>query len=81
MAGNSYHRTQILLGPEQHQELSAIAREEKRSLSDVVREMLEVQLAARRRREMGIAAETLLPDYRDDAELTAFGALDGEDVK
>jgi len=42
------HRTQILLEPEQHQALTEIARREKRSLSDVVREMLQVQLEQRR---------------------------------
>jgi hypothetical protein len=37
------HRTQILLEPEQHQALTEIARREQRSLSDVVREMLQTQ--------------------------------------
>jgi CheY-like chemotaxis protein len=42
------HRTQILLEPEQHQALTEIARREQRSLSDVVREMLQAQLKQRR---------------------------------
>jgi len=42
------HRTQILLEPEQHQALTEIAQREKRSLSDVVREMLQAQLEHRR---------------------------------
>jgi hypothetical protein len=41
------HRTQILLEPAQHQALSEIAQREKRSLSDLVREMLQVQLGRR----------------------------------
>ena len=54
------HRTQILLEPAQHAELSAIAGREQRSLA--------------------AAAEALLADYRDDPELSAFAALDAEDV-
>lgn len=30
-------------------------------------------------RELATAAEALLPDYMNDKELVAFGALDGED--
>jgi predicted CopG family antitoxin len=76
-----YHRTQLLLNPEQHQDLEEIARREHRSLSDVVREMLDAQLVEHKRRDMEIAAQALLADYADDKELTAFGALDAEDVR
>ncbi len=34
---------------------------------------------AEQRRRLVMAAETLLPDYLGDAELTVFTALDGED--
>jgi hypothetical protein len=74
------HRTQILLEPAQHEELAAIAGREQRSLSDLVREMLRLQLEERRKRGLTMAAEALLADYRDDPELTAFTALDAEDV-
>ena len=40
-------RTQILLEPEQHRALSDLARVEGRSLSDLVREFVQVQLAQR----------------------------------
>ena len=46
------HRTQILLEPEQHKTLAEIARRERRTISDVVREMLREQLE-RRRKELG----------------------------
>ena len=46
---NRMHRTQILLDPEQHQQLSQLAQNENRSLSDVIREMLDAQLATRQR--------------------------------
>jgi hypothetical protein len=41
---NRLLRTQILLEPEQHQELTEIARRQKRSMSDVIRGMLNTQL-------------------------------------
>ena len=73
------HRTQILLEPEQHKALTEIAQREKRSLSDVVREMLEKQLDEHKKIELAAAAKALLPDYQGDPELTAFSALDAED--
>jgi metal-responsive CopG/Arc/MetJ family transcriptional regulator len=73
------HRTQILLEQEQHKALKAIARRENRSLSDVVREMLQKQLEERKKMELTKAAKALLPDYQGDSELTAFTALDAED--
>jgi metal-responsive CopG/Arc/MetJ family transcriptional regulator len=73
------HRTQILLEQEQHKALTAIARRENRSLSDVVREMLQKQLEERKKMELTEAAKALLPDYQGDSELTAFTALDAED--
>jgi predicted CopG family antitoxin len=72
-------RTQILLELEQHKLLTEIARREKRSLSDVVREMVDDQLAKRKQAELAYAAQALLADYENDKDLTAFQALDGED--
>ncbi len=73
------YRAQILLEPEQHEALVRIARQEKRSLSDVVREMLDQQLSERKKEELAAAAQALLQDYIEDKELTAFTALDAED--
>ena len=59
------HRTQILLDPEQHQALSELARQEGRSVSDLVREFVQVQLEqrerddARRRRRQLAALEQI----------------------
>ncbi len=72
------YRTQILLEPEQHKILTEIARQEKRSLSDVLREMVDKQISERRRIALAAAARALLEDYRTDPELTAFQALDGD---
>ena len=73
-------RTQILLDPELHESLKRIAKQEKRSLSDLTREMLRKQLAERQRMVLAAAAQALLEDYQTDSELTAFVTLDGEDI-
>lgn len=72
-------RTQILLEPEQHEILKEMARREKRSISEIVREMLDKQFKEQQRRRLFLAAQELLADYQVDPELTAFTALDGED--
>lgn len=74
------YRTQILLEPEQHRILTEIARREKRSLSDVIREMVDQQIARRKQIELTTAARAMLAEYQTDPELTAFSALDGEDI-
>ena len=73
------YRTQILLEPEQHKILTEIARQENRSLSDLIREMVDHQIARRNKMALTAAAEALLADYQTDPELTAFQALDGDD--
>lgn len=73
------YRTQILLEPEQHKTLLEIARQERRSLSDLIREMVDRQIAERKRLSLMVAAEKLLVDYQEDPELTAFQTLDGDD--
>ena len=73
------YRTQILLEPEQHKILTEIARQEKRSLSDVLREMVDKQIAERKQLALATAAQALLADYQADLELTAFQSLNGDD--
>lgn len=73
------YRTQVLLEKSQHETLSQIAKEESRSLSEIVREMIERELRYRQRRQMLLAARELQADYNADLELIAFSALDGDD--
>ncbi|MHB8779421.1 MAG: hypothetical protein ACYC6R_16940 [Anaerolineales bacterium] len=73
------HRTQILLEKTQHQILTIIAEEENRSLSEVVREMIERELRYRQRRQILLAARELQADYKTDPSLTDFTALDSDD--
>jgi predicted DNA-binding ribbon-helix-helix protein len=73
------HRTQILLEPDQHKALEEIARSENRSLSSLIREMLQTQLKARKKKDLEKAAKLLQGDYQSDPELTVFTDLDSED--
>lgn len=72
-------RTQIMLEPEQKQILKKIAEQEGRSFSDLVRQMLDVQIERHQKAKLAAAARVLLSDYARDEELLAFTALDGED--
>ena len=72
-------RTQIMLDPELHEKLKRMAQQEKRSLSNLIREMLSRQIAERQRMTLVAAARELLEDYQTDPELTAFATLDGEE--
>ena len=73
------NRTQILLEKSQHEALTQIAREESRSLSEIVREMIDRQLQYRQRRQMLMAARELQADYLTNPDLTEFTDLDGDD--
>lgn len=53
------YRTQILLEPEQHQELAAIAQRENRSLSDLVREIIRIYMEDQHHRKELEALEGL----------------------
>jgi hypothetical protein len=75
-----YIRTQVLLDPETRIRLDEVARQQKRSLSDLVRELLKEQLRLHTRGQMMETARLLRADYETDEELTAFVALDGGDT-
>jgi hypothetical protein len=73
------HRAQILLDKTQHEQLTKIALEEGRSLSEIVREMIARELRYRQRHRIRTAARELQADYTANPELTEFTALDGDD--
>jgi hypothetical protein len=73
------YRTQILLEKSQHETLTQMAQEESRSLSEIVREMIDRELRYRQRRQMMLAARELQADYNTDPNLTEFAVLDGDD--
>ena len=72
-------RAQILLEKSQHETLSQIAQEESRSLSEVVREMIDRELRYRQRRQMMLAARELQADYNTNLDLNEFNTLDSDD--
>ncbi len=72
-------RTQIILKENQRKALEKIARQENRSLSDIIREFVDEQLCMREELQMAKAAEFLKEDYMKDKELTAFAILDSEE--
>ena len=72
-------RTQILLTRSQRQSLLEIARKDKCSFSEVVREALDAQLRQRKYQEMEKAAGELRQLYEIDADFTDMTALDGDD--
>ena len=73
-------RTQIILEEDQHHQLVEIARQQNRSLSDLVREFLDDQVRIYKKNQMSRAAEKLRQDYLEDRELTALTALNGESL-
>ena len=72
-------RIQILLDKRQRSELDEIAEKEGKSLSELVRNFLDIQLRERKYDEMRLAAEQLAADYAEDGELTDMTSLDSED--
>jgi plasmid stability protein len=62
--GKGYHRAQILLDKEQHEALQQIAARERRSMSEVVREIVQAYIAKDER------------ERRLERELAALDALD-----
>lgn len=72
-------RVQIILEQDQRRQITLIAEQEGKSVSEVTRELLRLALKERRKRQVELAAQILQEDYQNDPELTAFTALDGED--
>lgn len=73
------YRAQILLEKSQHETLTQIAQEESRSLSEIVREMIDRELRYRLRRQMMLSARELQADYDTNPDLNEFNTLDSDD--
>ena len=69
-------RKQILLKEEQRRALERLAREQARSVSEIVRSMIDAQLRVENEQRLREAAERLRDDYLSDPELTAFMAIE-----
>lgn len=73
-------RVNIMLDEEQRSYLNKLAQERGSSMSEIIREMIEETRRRNQARKLAKAAEALAGLYRQDTELTAFTALDGEDI-
>lgn len=73
------YRAQILLEKSQHETLTQIAQEESRSLSEIVREMIDRELRYRLRRQMMLSARELQADYNTNPDLNEFNTVDSDD--
>lgn len=71
-------RTQIILKEAQRRAIQKLAQEQARSVSEIVRSMIDAQLRVENEQRLREAAESLRDDYLNDPELTAFSAIDGD---
>jgi hypothetical protein len=71
-------RAQIILEKSQHDALVELSRRQRRSVSEIVREMIADSLKRKQRSQLELAARELQADYQANTELTALTALDGE---
>ncbi|GAB4471116.1 MAG: hypothetical protein Kow0088_04520 [Anaerolineales bacterium] len=74
-----YERVQILLERSQREIISDLAKQQRRSVSEVTRDLLNLALRELRRQRIQQAANLLAEEYQTNPELTAFLVLDGED--
>lgn len=69
-------RTQVLLEPEQLKELARIAKEEKKSLSALLRELVSRALMDRQTEVLARAAREMADTYYSDGELVGYSNSD-----
>ncbi len=67
-------RTQVLLEPAQLKELARIAKEEKKSLSALLRELIRRALAERQAEVLAKAAREMADTYYSDGELVGYSS-------
>ena len=79
MKSTPYTRTQVLLEPQQAKLLAEIAAAEGKSLSNLLREMIDAALQQRRQQELTRAAEHMMDTYITDGEILGYSTLDRQD--
>jgi predicted 2-oxoglutarate/Fe(II)-dependent dioxygenase YbiX len=73
-------RINIMLDDTQRVFLDKVAKERKVSVSVIIRELVEDEKKKKQALKLMKAAQTLEKEYRENEELTAFTALDGEEI-
>jgi len=74
-------RIQILIETWDRQELENLAREQKTSMSGIIRELISDYIHQQKKNKLRKAAEMMVNEYKTDPELTVFTELDGEDFQ
>jgi predicted CopG family antitoxin len=73
-------RVNIMLNETQRVFLDRMAKERRTSISEIIRELVEDEKKKNQALKLMKAARTLEKEYRENEELTAFTALDGEEM-
>lgn len=73
-------RINIMLDETQRVFLDKLAKERKTSVSEVIRSLVGEVKKKNQASRLSKAAEILAEEYRVNEELTAFTALDGEEI-
>ena len=71
-------RTQIVIEQSQQNALRELARERGVSVSEVIREMIDREVARRQADRVRLAALALRDSYLHDSDLTSFGVVEHE---
>ena len=74
MIKQSLARTQVLLEPAQLKELARIAKEEKKSLSALLRDLIRRALVERQAEVLARAAREMADTYYSDGELVGYSS-------
>ncbi|TVQ28301.1 MAG: ribbon-helix-helix protein, CopG family [Spirochaetaceae bacterium] len=71
-------RTQVVLEQSQQIALRELARERGVSVSEVIRTMIDREVARRQADQVRLAATALRDSYVSNSDLTAFGVIEHE---
>ena len=73
-------RIQLVIGEEQKQYLTSSAKRENLSVSAFIRKLVDEHHQRHKELELEAAARELFAEYQSNEELTAFTALDGDEI-
>lgn len=74
-------RVNIMIREEQREYLAQIAEEKQTSVSEIIRELIDDKRKRDQAQRLANAAASLAEEYRANEDLTAFTALDHEDMQ
>lgn len=73
-------RIQLVIGEGQKQYLTSSAKRENLSVSAFIRKLVDEHRQRHKELELEAAARELFAEYQSNEELTAFTALDGDEI-